>query len=272
MCWSYVSFASTQWNIHFNTLRQRQNGRRFADDTFKRIFLNENVRISIKISPKFVPKGSINNNPALGQIMAWRRSGDKPLSEPMMVSLLTHICVTRPQWVNGVIYRAIQFIHLLIWEILKLCDCMTLQWCHMSVMASQNTGNLTICSIAYWGKQQRKRGSSALLAFCEGNHKGPLMGKVFPWHNINMNFKTLELLWDYVKTLLILMMSFCLQWLPVYKIIYIPRNYKKPCFCSLQATSITWADVDPDLCCHMASLGHNELLVASLTCPIESKS
>ena len=42
----------------------RQNGRRFADDTFKRIFLNENVRISIKISQKFVPKGSININPA----------------------------------------------------------------------------------------------------------------------------------------------------------------------------------------------------------------
>ena len=33
-------------------------------------------------------------------IMAWRRPGDKPLSEPMMVNLLTHICVTRPQWVN----------------------------------------------------------------------------------------------------------------------------------------------------------------------------
>ena len=32
--------------------------------------------------------------------MAWRRPGDKPLSEPMLVSLLTHICVTRPQWVN----------------------------------------------------------------------------------------------------------------------------------------------------------------------------
>ena len=38
---------------------------------------------------------------ALVQIMAWRRPGDKPLSEPMMVSLLTHICVTRPQWVNS---------------------------------------------------------------------------------------------------------------------------------------------------------------------------
>ena len=32
--------------------------------------------------------------------MAWRRSGDKPLSKPMMVSLPTHICVTRPQWVK----------------------------------------------------------------------------------------------------------------------------------------------------------------------------
>ena len=67
-----------------------------------RIFLNENIRISIKISLKFVPKGPINNNPALVQIMAWRRSGDKPLSEPMMISLLTHICVTRPQWVTQI--------------------------------------------------------------------------------------------------------------------------------------------------------------------------
>ena len=43
-----------------------------ADDTFKGIFLNENVRISIKISLRFVPKGPINNNPALVQVMAWR--------------------------------------------------------------------------------------------------------------------------------------------------------------------------------------------------------
>ena len=84
-----------------NTLRPRQNGRHFADDIFKCIFLNENVWIPIKISVKFVPKGQINNIPALVQIMAWRRPGDKPLSEPMMVSLTTHICVTRPQWVNS---------------------------------------------------------------------------------------------------------------------------------------------------------------------------
>ena len=70
----------------FNTLRPRQNGRHFADDLFKCIFLNENVWIPIEISLKFVPKGSFNNNPALFQIMAWRRPGDKPLSEPMLVS------------------------------------------------------------------------------------------------------------------------------------------------------------------------------------------
>ena len=76
-----------------------QNGRHFADDTFKCIFLNENVRISIKNSPKIVPNGPINNIPALVQIMAWCWPGDKPLSEPMMVRLPTHICDTRPQWV-----------------------------------------------------------------------------------------------------------------------------------------------------------------------------
>ena len=52
---------------------------------------------------KFVPKVRISNIPAFVQIMAWRLPGDKPLSEPMMISLLTHICVTRPQWVNGIL-------------------------------------------------------------------------------------------------------------------------------------------------------------------------
>ena len=80
-----------------NTLRPSRNEQHFADDIFKRIFMNENVRISTNISLKFVPKGLINNIPALVQIMASRRPGDKPLSEPMMVNLLTHICVTRPQ-------------------------------------------------------------------------------------------------------------------------------------------------------------------------------
>ena len=86
-----------------NTKRLIQNGRHLADDIFKYIFnfVNENVWVSIKISLKYVPNYSINNIPALVHMMAWRWPGDKPLSEPVMVSLLTHIWVTRPQWVNA---------------------------------------------------------------------------------------------------------------------------------------------------------------------------
>ena len=84
-----------------NTLRPRQNGHHLPNNIFKCIFLNENVWISIKISLKVIPKGPIDNIPALVQIMAWHRSGDKPSVEPMMVSLLRHICVTRPHWVKN---------------------------------------------------------------------------------------------------------------------------------------------------------------------------
>ena len=55
-----------------------------ADDNFKCIFLNENDRISIRISLKFVPSSPIDNKPALVQVMAWRRRGDKPLPELML--------------------------------------------------------------------------------------------------------------------------------------------------------------------------------------------
>ena len=67
-------------------------------DIFNCIFFNENIWISIGISLKYVPKGQINNIPPLVQIMDCCLPGDKPLSEPMMVRLSTHICVTRPQW------------------------------------------------------------------------------------------------------------------------------------------------------------------------------
>ena len=82
-----------------DALRPRQNDRHFADDIFKCISLNENICLSIKDSLKFVLEGPINNIPGLFQIMVWCRPGDKPLSEPMMVSSLKHICVTRSQWV-----------------------------------------------------------------------------------------------------------------------------------------------------------------------------
>ena len=59
-----------------------------ADDICKCIYLNENGRIPIQISLKFVFRSQINNKPALVQVMAWRRTGDKPLPEPMMTQLI----------------------------------------------------------------------------------------------------------------------------------------------------------------------------------------
>ena len=97
----------------FNTLRLRQNGRHFPDDIFKRIFLNENVWIPIKISLKFVPKGPIKNIPALVQIrrqaIIW--SND---------SLLMHICITRPQWVKS---SYVAFLHH--WVNVMICNNIT---------------------------------------------------------------------------------------------------------------------------------------------------
>ena len=87
--------------LELNTLRLRQNGPQFPDYFFKCIVLNENIWILIEISLKFVRMVSINNIPALVLIMAWRRPGEKPLSESMMASSLPHICITRSQWVNN---------------------------------------------------------------------------------------------------------------------------------------------------------------------------
>ena len=69
-------------SITINTLRPRQNGYHFADDIYKSI--ND---ASFPISPTIVPKGPVNNEPALFQMMAWHLIGDRPLSEPMMVQL-----------------------------------------------------------------------------------------------------------------------------------------------------------------------------------------
>ena len=90
------------------------------------------------------PNGPINNIPVLVFIMSWRRPGDKPLSEPMMIILLTHICVTRGcdylSWVdlsircNSVVANDVQGKHMLFYLYLvhkrlygymwKWCD-----WC-----------------------------------------------------------------------------------------------------------------------------------------------
>ena len=93
----YLQVRNETW---VNTLRPRWNRLQFADGIFKCIFLNETIWFSIEMSLKFVPRCSINNIPSLVQVMAWRRPGDKPLSEPMMVRLPTHTSVTWPEWVK----------------------------------------------------------------------------------------------------------------------------------------------------------------------------
>ena len=55
-----------------------------ADDIFKCIFLNEDDKILIQISVRLIPRSPIGNKPALVQVMAWRRAGDKPLPKPML--------------------------------------------------------------------------------------------------------------------------------------------------------------------------------------------
>ena len=106
----------------------------------------------------FVPKAPVNNIPALVQIMAWRRPGDKPLSEPIMVSSVTHICVTRPQWVNTD----------------EKCFIVTLNSdVIMSAIASQITGVSivypTLCSRA----DKKKISKLRVTGLCDGNHRSP---------------------------------------------------------------------------------------------------
>ena len=86
---------------HFNSFPPPgQNGRHFADDFFRCIFVNEKKKL-IQISLKVVPKGPTDNKSALVWIMAWRQIGDKPLSEPKLTRFIdAYICGTRGRRVN----------------------------------------------------------------------------------------------------------------------------------------------------------------------------
>ena len=81
-CWPTIlspyGVTRPQW---VNSSPSKLNGRHFAD-VFK--CLNEKFCILITISLKFVPKCPIANKWTLVQVMAWFRTGDKPLSEPML--------------------------------------------------------------------------------------------------------------------------------------------------------------------------------------------
>ena len=135
----YVVSAKTELYIYLPLTHRgwdKTDTHDFAGDIFKCIFLNENVWSLLKISQNFVPKVWINNIPALVQIMAWCRSGDKPLSELVMVSLLTHICVTWPEWVNHC--SAVLQCHIVLGSI--MCHSQSCAW----PMITPNTCNQTL--------------------------------------------------------------------------------------------------------------------------------
>ena len=86
--------------LSINSSPPGQNGCHFADNIFICIFVNEQICILIHIPLKFLPKDLIDNKSTLVQVMAWCRTGDKPLPEPMLPSSLTHIRSSRSRWVQ----------------------------------------------------------------------------------------------------------------------------------------------------------------------------
>ena len=77
---SYNKFITTGVNSS-----PGQHGHHFTDNIFKCIFINEKLCILIWIPLNFVPMGPIDNESTSVQVMAWRRTGDKPLPEPMLI-------------------------------------------------------------------------------------------------------------------------------------------------------------------------------------------
>ena len=119
--------------------------------TLSNAFSLMKLNISVKISLKFVPKGPMNNIPSLVQIMAWHCPCNKPLSEPMMLSLLIHICITRPQWNEPSVliadvfnvYLFLLYILLTFSSVFAGCSPVGLLWAAVSVdMADTNSSNV----------------------------------------------------------------------------------------------------------------------------------
>ena len=112
-CSSWLNSEIFEILSYFNWFHSVQNGLHFADDIFIYIFMNEKLCISIQFLLKFIPEGLIDNMSALVKVMAWHRTGDKPLPEPRLTwftdgymrplggdelthgGRVTHICISK---------------------------------------------------------------------------------------------------------------------------------------------------------------------------------
>ena len=155
-------------------------GRDKMADIFQTTFSNAYscliMYIWIKISLKFVPKVRINNIPALVQIMAWCRIGHKPLSEPMMVNLLAHICVTRPQWVNSQQEHPYFSYYMYIVDLTGAYDLATFEPKYKTILS---TKSFQISPANYW-------------PFCSGHFP---LGRKIPCHRVSLECAKLTLIW-----------------------------------------------------------------------------
>ena len=86
-CTQYISAAGFRL-LRLTHLSLDKMAAILADDIFHGIFLNENDRIPIQISLNYVPVSPIDNKAALVQVVAWRRTSDKPLPGPMMTQFI----------------------------------------------------------------------------------------------------------------------------------------------------------------------------------------
>ena len=93
--WYYMLQCNDRNNTQTTSLTHwgRDKMADISQTTFSNVF-SSMWMFEFRLKLKFVPKGPINTIPALAQIMAWRRPGDKPLSEAMLISLPMHICIS----------------------------------------------------------------------------------------------------------------------------------------------------------------------------------
>ena len=199
--------------------------------TFSHTFFNENHYFSIKVSQKHVRKDPIDNNLVLVSTMDWRRTGDKPLPEPMIA------------WFGNA-YPGLN--ELVIWigghpdKLVMLTYCAII-WCQ------------TACSALH------KFSKRSITFQMTGHHPDQW------WLSVNSlapgrpgcHFKTA------IFNLVLLIGIFtsskdnALRWMP--------RDLSDDKSTLVQVTAwcqqaITWANVDLVPCRHMVSLGHNELM------------
>ena len=158
--------SSTSFERLFITLKPRHVGPLFTDRNFQMHFFWMNI---YKFWLKFhevCSKSPINNTPALVQIMAWCRPGDKPFSEPMIVSLLTH--ATRPQWdIVGVFESAFRYVDV-IWAPLCLKS-NTLQWRHNDYDSVSNHQPHDCLLGRLFRHRSKKTSKLRVTGLCAGN-------------------------------------------------------------------------------------------------------